>query len=524
VNIDKLVINGGDESEQTAVRLRVEMLSSFMFLVRTMYEINTGREFVLSHPVSNESHFITIARVLTKVFWGDMRNVLINCPPGWGKSALLTHFVAWALGHYPDSRFMYISYSHELAAKHVSTIKSIVSLPHYRKIFGVSVRKDSDAKDDFSTTAGGGVKAFGSAGSITGFDAGLPHLKRFSGAVIMDDMHKPDEVFSETMRERVIENYRQTIRMRRRGPNVPLIFIGQRLHEADLGAYLLDGKDGEEWEKVVIKAHDEHNNALYPEKDSMAFLENERRVREYVYWSQYMQTPQPAGGGIFKEKDFIELEHEPNILATFVTVDSAETDKTWNDATVFSFWGVYKVEFAGVESDTYALHWLNCWELRVEPKELENEFLTFWGHCMRHPQKPQFAAIERKSTGVTLCSVLSSIPGLRVLEVERNSSSGNKIQRFLNIQPFIARHQVTFPKDSHHFETCVAQLTKITKNNSHKNDDIADTMFDAVKCALIDKMIIMHVDDRKETHREVPLIQNSRAFREYKANVFRRKI
>jgi len=54
--------------------------------------------------------------------------------------------------------------------------------------------------------------------------------------LLWDDMHKPDEVHSDTMRQSVIDNYSETILQRPRGPNAPMIFIGQRLHEADLPA------------------------------------------------------------------------------------------------------------------------------------------------------------------------------------------------------------------------------------------------------------------------------------------------
>ena len=78
-------------------------------------------------------------------------------------------------------------------------------------------------------------------------------LERFQGAVIIDDAHKPDEVHSDTIRQSVIDNYRETIQQRARGINVPFIFIGQRLHEDDLGAYLIAGKDGYEWHKLSLK-------------------------------------------------------------------------------------------------------------------------------------------------------------------------------------------------------------------------------------------------------------------------------
>jgi len=87
------------------------------------------------------------------------------------------------------SRFKlpYISYSQELAAKHTAFIKSVVSSRMYQYLFDVSIDPASRARDNFKTTKGGSIMAFGSGGSITGQDAGLLGVDRFSGCVVMDD-------------------------------------------------------------------------------------------------------------------------------------------------------------------------------------------------------------------------------------------------------------------------------------------------------------------------------------------------
>ena len=59
----------------------------------------------------------------------------------------------------------------------------------YQYLFDIDIAKDTKSKDHFATTAGGHVAAFGAAGAITGRNAGLPGLDRFSGAVIIDDAH-----------------------------------------------------------------------------------------------------------------------------------------------------------------------------------------------------------------------------------------------------------------------------------------------------------------------------------------------
>ena len=487
--------------EHQTLEAKARLLGSLLLFIQTFYKILTGRDFIVTQPVNRESHQIIICRELTKMFHLETANIVINVPPGHGKSTMLIYFIAWAMAHYPDSQHLYISYSKELAARHTFTIKQIMMLPYYRKLFGIEIRRDSSAKADFTTTQGGCVAAFGSEGAITGRDGGLPGMNRYSGCVVIDDPHKPDEVHSDTIRQRVIDNYNQTIKERRRSPNVPFCCMGQRLREEDLYEYLLNGNDGYYWNRVILKALDDAGNALNPMVRTKEMLLKEKQFNPYVFSAQHQQEPQPAGGGIFKEEWFTLLDDDPEILSTFITVDSAETKEEWNDATVFSFWGIYKIKQFNVDTELYGLHWINCVELRIEPKDLQNEFLQFYADCMRYHVKPLIAAIEKKSTGVTLCSILKEIQGLQIIEIKRtvdelidkkDSRYVNKIARFLSIQQYIASKYVSFPKYSKHSEMCIKHMGKITANDTHAHDDIADTCYDAIKLALIDKIALSY--------------------------------
>lgn len=472
--------------EQLAATLKGSLLE----FTKTFYPLLTGREFITSLPLSREPHVITICRALTRAARLETTKLVINCPPGHGKSLLLCMWIAWTMAKYPDSKFLYISYSKSLSAKHTETIKRIMQLSHYGWLFDVKIRHDARGKEYFQTTAGGAVAAFGSTGSITGTDAGLPGLDRFSGAVIIDDAHKPDEASSETIRESVVSNYRETIQQRARGINVPTIFIGQRLHEADLAAYLLSGEDGHHWDRVILKSIDDAGNALYPEAFPLEMLRIRQERDIYVFASQHQQDPQPSGGALFKPDWFVLLDDEPHILATFITADTAETSKSYNDATVFSFWGLYEIETMGRKTGELGLHWLDCVELRVEPKDLRDEFLAFWQLCGRHPKPPMLAAIEKKSTGVTLVSVLQELRGMQIRDIQRTAASGSKTQRFLEIQPYVASKRISLPANGRHTKMCIEHMSRITANESHRFDDVADTASDAIKLALIDKALI----------------------------------
>lgn len=504
------------EKEEQAARLRGSLLE----FMRFFYEHITGRKFIVSQPIGRESHHITICKELTKVFNLDTLRLIINVPPGHNKSTMLSMWIAWCWAHYPDSNFLYISYSHDLAAKHTAFIKTIVACRMYQYLFDIDIDPNSRAKDSFKTTSGGSIMAFGSLGAITGQDAGLLGVNRCSGAVVMDDSLKLTEAHSDAIREKVIVNYDEAIRQRCRGMKVPIVNIEQRSHEADLPAHLMSGKDVDEWTTIILPGLDAVGNALYPEfmsKEKLLILEQKS---PYVFASQIQQNPMPAGGALFKPDWFIELDYEPNCILTFITADTAETDKSWNDATVFSFWGLYEIEEMGHKTGDMGLHWLDCLEVRIEPVDLEKTFLEFHADCMRHRIVPRVTAIEKKSTGVTLISTLKKLRGLEIREIDRNKTSGSKTQRFIDIQSFVASKLISFTTSARHKDLCINHMKKITANGTHRHDDIADTLSDAIRIALIEKTLYSN-SARDEGHRNVLHTMNQSLQRKIKAGAAR---
>ena len=503
---DKVVIDLEKETEASILR------GSLLEFTRFFYKHLYGRDFIISSPMCRESHQIILCRELTKIFRleSPTSRLLINIPPGHGKTLHLCMFVAWAFTHYPDCNFLYISFSHTLAATQTGVIKQIMSSKMYRYLFdNVQLRHDSRAKDNFETTSGGCVAAFGAQGAITGRNAGLPNLDRFTGCVIIDDPIKPDEAHSDTIRAKCTANYQETISQRPRGHNVPIIFIGQRLHEDDLSSYFIEGKDTREWEKVILQSLDAAGNALYPEvkpKDELLAIQEKS---PYVWAAQHQQDPMPAGGALFKPEWFVRLDAEPDVVSTFITCDTAETAKTYNDATVFSFWGLYEIETFGVKTGKLGLHWIDCAELRIEPKDLEGEFLEFWQGCARYPVVPHLAAIEKKSTGTTLVSVMKDLRCLQVRGLDRTVSSGSKSDRFVDMQSYIAAKRVSIRDSDRLYSLCVTHMAKITANNTHRHDDIADTLYDAVKLALIDQTVSPTLIKDAETPKAVQAVSHS---------------
>jgi predicted phage terminase large subunit-like protein len=479
--------------------IRARLLGSFILFTKFFYKLRTGREFQVYEGESRESHIITISKAFTSIFNGEDDRVIINIPPRYGKTECAIHFIAWSLARYPDSNFMYVSYSHTLASWQTNTIRHIIQLPQYREIFGVELSKDTSAKDNFTTTSGGSVYGVGAGGTITGRGAGIFGCDRFGGCIVVDDIHKPDEVTSDLIRESINNWWKNTLLSRLNYPEkTPICFIGQRLHESDLPANLIKGFDGSNWKKIILPALDGAGNALCPAIHTKEKLLKMKEFMKYDFSAQYMQDPLPAGGGLFSPNDFILVDIPPEILSTFITIDTAETDRTQGDASVFSLWGIHRIKHFGIDTEMYGLYWMDCLECWVEPKDLVTTFMQFYRESSMHPIKPSLAAIEKKSTGTMLISILKDIQGLRIMDIERTKKSGSKTDRFLKMQPYIAQKMISIPRNGKHTTKCLEHMGKITANNSHRYDDIADTVSDAIQLALIDKILyIPHTDQKR---------------------------
>lgn len=484
------------------------MLGSFMIFVQTFFPIMTGRPFQLAQAPGREPYQLTMARELRASYDGKLidankktyQHVLINIPPRYGKTTLMHYFAAWCFANHPESNFIYASYEQTLAALQTLRIREIVSHPEFQRYFDLRLSGVSKAKDYFETVQQGSMFAVGCGGPITGRGCGVRDSDEFGGAFIWDDLIKPNDVMSDTRREAAVSWIYNTAQSRLNNPSkTPIWAIGQMLHESDPYAHLRTRKD---FKCVVISAIDSAGSALDPSIHTIEQLKEMQRLQPYVFAAQYMQNPQPAGGGIFKPEWFVMHDQEPEYLRTFITIDTAETDKSHNDATVFSLWGIYKIKMGLIDTGLHGLHWIDCREMRVEPKDLEPQFYAFYMSAMRSSKQPDVCCIEKKSTGTTMISVLKQTQGLRILEVERfrqNNRAYSKIDRFLECQSYLAARRISFSRGALHVESCIEQCRKITANDTHAFDDIADTMQMAIQCALIEGILLPKVSDPTNT-------------------------
>lgn len=280
--------------------------NDLLFFTRWMFRVRRGYSYQV------RPHHIQIVDALMRVVRGECKRLIINIPPRSGKTELsVVNFMAWALGKFPDSEFIYTSYSARLASNFSWQTRELVQNPEYQRIFPLCrLRDDSKARDEWRTTAGGIVYSVGAGGTITGYGAGKSR-PGFAGCLILDDPHKADEASSDVIREGVLEWFQTTLESRKNSPETPIIVIMQRLHERDMAGWLLSGGNGEQWEHLCCAAITESGESLWPEKWSIEDLRRMEQAAPYVFAGQYLQRPAPPEGGIIKPDNLVPVDAVP---------------------------------------------------------------------------------------------------------------------------------------------------------------------------------------------------------------------
>ena len=432
---------------------------------KTMFKARKGSE------LKHNWHQDVICEALERVVIGDCKRLIINVPPRSGKTELaVINFMAWCMGNFPDSEFIHASYSKRLATANAYATRAIMQHEKFTEIFNHSkLSIDSKAKDEFRTVEGGIVYATGAEGSITGYGAGKMR-EHYGGAIIIDDPHKAGEANSDLMRQNVLDWFQTTMESRKNSPDTPIILIMQRLHEDDLSGFLLGGGNGEEWEHILIPALNEKDETFWPGQFKTEDLHRQRTTNTYVFSGQMMQTPTPAGGGIFKREWWKFYTVLPTIKYRMIYADTAMKTKEQNDYSVFQCWGL---------GDDGRIYLLDLMRGKWEAPQLLQTAKAFWDkHKSRNQGVLRNIMVEDKASGTGLIQQLKQM-GIPIKGIPRNI---DKITRMYDGAPQVEVGNVVLPND---VEWLSDFLHEADMAPNGKHDDQIDPMLDAISDMLV---------------------------------------
>lgn len=252
----------------------------------------------------------------------------VSVPPQHGKTETLLHGIAWWLWLRPQDPIIYTSYSGTFAKEKSRRVRDFATN------MGLSIRQDAKSATEWMLTQGGGLRAKGRGGTITGHGARL--------LIVDDPFSNREEAESPVIRQGVHEWFTSTV-MSRRQPKGSVIIVHTRWHDDDLIGRLTQSAEFP-WEHINLPAFDESRKAsggdgsLWPQVRNAEFLQVQRRISgEYDWSSLYQGEPRPRGGRMFNDPGLYahSFVAEPGKKWRIVIgVDPALTEKTSADYSV----------------------------------------------------------------------------------------------------------------------------------------------------------------------------------------------
>ena len=254
----------------------------------------------------------------------------------------------------PGVQFLHASYAEKLSMRDSVKCRRMIESPWYQRYWGerFKLNADQNTKHRFSNTMRGERLITSIGGTATGEGGSI---------IVIDDPNAANEAFSEATIHSTIEWWDTTMSTRLNDPKTgAYIIIQQRLAEDDLTGHILS-KDKGEYTHLMIPMRFE------PERSFMTSIgwEDPRTKQGELLWparfgerevkalegslgpfaaaGQLQQRPEPAGGGIIKRDWWMNWEADKFPPMSFIcaSVDTAYTEKTENDYSAMTVWGVF---------------------------------------------------------------------------------------------------------------------------------------------------------------------------------------
>lgn len=256
-------------------------------------------------------HIEAICEHLEAVSRGEIIRLLINVPPGFMKSLLVSvMWPAWEWTTRPSLSYIATSYKDELSTRDTRKMRDLVMSEWYQSLWP-HVRLSRNGETSFANDQRGWRESM-SFTSLTGGRA---------DRVIIDDPHSTEKAESEPERLKAERIFRESVGSRVNDPNKSaIIIVMQRLHERDVSGVIL--RLGLPYVHVCLPMEMEierrcatkvgfidprtyDGELLFPQRFSREWLTTERKqLTEYAYAGQYQQRPAPREGGMFKRAWF----------------------------------------------------------------------------------------------------------------------------------------------------------------------------------------------------------------------------
>jgi len=459
-------------------------------------DIEDCEQFYPDNVIPAEHH-ILLLNTLHRVAKGDIKRLMIFMPPGSAKSTYASVvFPTWQMGVKPGFNLIHTTYGSDLAKKFGRKCRAICKSKEYQELFRTKLQEGNTAADDWSLENGSTYMCGGVLSGVTG--------NRADGLIVDDPLKGREEADSETIRSKVWEEYKSSLRTRLK-PNGWQIIIQTRWHEEDLSGHLLPegyngesglvkSPDGEDWYVLCLQAQAERNDDplgrkpgewLWTDWFTPEFWENEKRVQGSRNWSAlYQQRPSPEDGEFFKSEWIRWYDNAPS-RATMRIYGAS-------DYAVTSAGGDYTVHLVIGLDPNDDIYVLDMWREQASSDVWVETFID-----LMRQYKPLMWAEEAGQILKSLDPIIDKrmrerkVYGLR----KQFTSTSDKAVRAQSIRARMAMGKVYFPKNAEWMPEFKREMLMFPNG---RNDDQVDAL------GLIGRMI-----DSMVAGKEQPKIRQS---------------
>jgi predicted phage terminase large subunit-like protein len=369
-----------------------------------------------SEEYKHNWHIDVICEHLEAVTRGEIKNLLINVPPGTMKSILVSvMWPAWEWTQNPALRYFGASYDESLSIRDAMKCRDIITSDWYQRLWpDVQIRKDTNQKLHYALTGGG----FRMSSSVGGRGTGHHPDRK-----IVDDPHNVKKAESDAERKQALDWFDRTLTTRGASRNAATVVVMQRLHEKDLTGHIMQlGDYRKDWVHLCIPMEyegpierapfkdprSEHGELLWPSLHTRKIVDTLKiRLGEYGSAGQLQQRPSPAGGGILKTKHFQLWPANmplPDLEFIVQSYDTAFTDDESNDPTACTVWGLFTYK-----RRKCALL-LDAWDEHLSYPDLREKLISDWsakyggvnGDPLHPSRRADVLLIEEKASGIAL--------------------------------------------------------------------------------------------------------------------------
>lgn len=422
-------------------------------------------------------HIEAMCEHLEAVTRGEIRDLVINVPPGFMKSLTTCVFwPTWMWAKDPSLKLVFASYSNEFSVRDATKALALVQSDFYRaSVPGFSLKGTRPKITDQRTMEDGFRVSLGVGGSLSG---------RRADIIVVDDPLKLDEANSEAARRAVIDWWNLTAGTRGGVRGLRRVVIMQRLHEADLaGVFLEQGAEHlvipMEWGGTRRRStwagwsgdpRTEPGELAWPEfqpadatrgtsavEETVAFVAKQKvALGSALYSAAYSQDPEPASGLVWKREWFKRFEREPSTFSML----STSWDMTFKGHDQNDY--VVGLVIGRVQGDYYVLHeerghW-DFTETLAAVRRVAAMYPTAGAHY-----------VEDTANGPAIISSLrKEISGIIAVKPD-----GDKVSRAHAVAPMLEAGNVHLPAAREWAEDFIAECTKFPNG---KNDDRVDAL------------------------------------------------